>query len=287
MSSRIEITHPDRLLFPGTRVTKRALAEYYARVAPLLLPHIAGRPLSFVRCPEGIRGSCFYQKHWSGDRPAALDVIVIRQADGARKQYLLAHSVDGLVALVQFGVIEIHAWGAREDALDRPDRVVFDLDPGPGVEWGDVRTTAKALRSRLRRHGLESWVKTTGGKGLHVVAPIRRGPSWDATSDFARAVARELVEADPRRFTATAGKSRRRGKIFIDWLRNVRGATSVVPWSVRARPGAPVAAAWTWSRLASLRSADQVKVDTMRIGARATDPWQGLLRSGQRLRSAP
>lgn len=279
----IELTHPDRLLFPGTRVTKQRLAEYYARVAPLLLPHIAGRPLSFVRCPDGMAGSCFYQKHWSGDRPRALESIVIRQADGARKPYVMVHNSDGLVALVQFGVIEIHAWGARRDALEQPDRIIFDLDPAAGVVWREVCAAAKSLRRRLQRHGLESWVKSTGGKGLHIVAPIRRGPSWQEISGFARAVALELADEEPSLYVATASKSKRRGRIFIDWLRNVRGATSVVPWSVRARTGAPIAAPWSWTRLASLRSADQVRVTTLRLGARPLDPWRDLLRSEQRL----
>lgn len=275
------LTHPDRVLFPDTGLTKQGLAAYYARVAARMLPHLADRPLSFVRCPEGLGGDCFYQKHWTGDRPAALRQVTIRQADGRRKPYVMVGSVDGLLALVQFGVIEIHPWGARADALERPDRIVFDLDPASGVPWSAVRDAAKRLRHLLAARALASWVKSTGGKGLHVVVPIARGPSWDEVSGFARSIAVEMATDAPGRYLATASKSRRKGHIFIDWLRNVRGATSVAPWSVRARRGAPVSAPWGWNRLGSLRAADAVRVRGFRLGA---DPWEGILRERQRLR---
>lgn len=273
----VRITHPDRVLYPEQGVTKRALAEYYAELADRILPHVAGRPLSVVRCPRGREEACFYQKHLGEGFDPAVGGVEVEEKDGTVATYLAIRDRAGLVALVQAGVLEIHPWGARSDRLDRPDRLIFDLDPGPGVAWPAVIEAALELHRRLDALGLASFVRTTGGKGLHVVSPLDRRTGWDRLKRFARAVAAAVVESDPGRFIATASKSERGGRIFIDWLRNARGATAIASYSTRARPGAPVATPLTWDELPALESPSAYTVTNVRsrLAALATDPWDG------------
>jgi bifunctional non-homologous end joining protein LigD len=222
----VRLTHPERVLYPETGLTKRGLAEFYVGIADWILPHLVGRPTTLVRCPDGLAGECFYQKHTGYWAPASLRRVHIAEK---RKtgQYLVVDDLAGLVGLVQIGILEIHTWNATSDRLERPDRLVFDLDPGDGVPWDAVVTAARLVRERLRDHGLESFVKTTGGKGLHVVAPIDPGPELGgACGRFAREVAEALAREAPDAFVATMTKARRHGRIFVDWLRNVRGATA-------------------------------------------------------------
>jgi bifunctional non-homologous end joining protein LigD len=279
----VRITHPDRVLFPEIGLTKGELAEYYRRVAPRMLPHVANRPLAVVRCPDGASGKCFFQKHWRERRPPSVHLVQV-PAPTETAPHLMVRDLNGVLSLVQFGVIEIHVWGCRADRPEAPDRIVFDLDPGPEVEWSAVREAAQTARELLRGLGLAAWLKTTGGKGLHVVVPIDRRATWDQVSHFARAVAERLTAESPERFVATATKSERGGKIYIDWLRNVAGAVWVAPWSARARATAGVSAPWPWSGIGRLRGGDQVTVRSVlssrQLGA---DPWADLPDASQRL----
>jgi bifunctional non-homologous end joining protein LigD len=281
----IGLSNADRVLYPGQGLTKLDLAAYYEAIAPWMLPHVAGRPLSLVRCPGGRAKACFYQKHWSGRLPEALGTVDIKEGSGATGVYGVVRDAAGLVSLVQHGVLEVHIWGARADRVESPDRISFDLDPAPGVSWARVRAGAERLRDLLDEVGLESWLKTTGGKGLHVVLPVARRSSWAEVSAFARAVAERLVAEEPERYLSKASKSARAGKIFVDWLRNTRGATVIAPWSTRARDGAPVSAPIPWNDLAALQSAEQFSVENVPalVARLKKDPWAEMLRSKQRL----
>jgi bifunctional non-homologous end joining protein LigD len=249
------ITHRERVVFPESGQTKGDLADYYARIAPLALPHLARRPVSLVRCPQGRAKKCFFQKHDSGSFGERVHHVVIREKSGKSQPYLFIDSGEGLLDCVQMGTIEFHAWACHEDAVERPDRMIFDLDPDEGLDFEEVKRAAHDMQGQLADIGLVSFPMLTGGKGIHVVIPLRPGHGWDAHSDFARRFAQALRSAEPERFTATMSKAKRKGKIFIDWLRNQRGATAVVPYSARARSGAPVAAPVTWSELRELDSA--------------------------------
>lgn len=279
----VTISHPDRVVYPEAGITKADLARHFERIAPLLLPHAGGRPLALVRCPEGISRQCFFQKHWPGDPPASIDAVPIRQSDGVRP-HVVIHDVVGLVTLVQWGVMEIHAWGSRADNPELPDRIIFDLDPDPAVGWSAVTEAAAGLHALLDALGLASWLKTSGGKGVHVVVPIARRLGWNEVSDFARRVATHLETEFPDRFIAKASKQARKGLIFVDWLRNTRGATAIVPWSARARAAAGVSVPIPWSQLGKITSGEQYTVES--IAAARTprvDPWREMLASRQAL----
>jgi bifunctional non-homologous end joining protein LigD len=270
----VRITHPNRVVYPDQGVTKGALARYYAAMAEHILPHVVGRPAVLVRCPDGLGQACFYQKHAGPWAPASLRRVRIAEKTKTG-EYLVIEDVAGLIGLIQMGVLEIHTWNAQARQLEAPDRLVFDLDPGPDVSWRAVVVAAQLVRSTLDASGLRSFVKTTGGKGLHVVVPIDAGPSWPECLAFTERVAETLVAAAPRALTATMAKAARQGKIFIDYLRNQRGATSVAAFSTRARPGAPVSVPIAWDELGSLRSADQFTIQNIsrRLGRLAADPW--------------
>jgi len=279
----VRLTHPDRVLFPKPRTTKLDLARYYESIAEWILPHLAGRPTTLVRCPDGIDGQCFYQRHAGpGAAGGALRRVKIR---GQKGEGLVVDSVDGLISTVQLGILEIHTWNATTDDLERPDRIVLDLDPGPGVTWARVIEAARLVHGMLERVGLESFVKSSGGKGLHVVAPLTPGASWDETGAFTRAVAETLARRQPDRYTATMAKTARPGKIYVDYLRNRRAATTVAAFSTRARAGAPVSMPLAWDELSPRVTADRFTVATVpsRLAARREDPWRGYLKVGQRL----
>lgn len=281
----VALTHPERVLYPEQGLTKQALAEFYLAVAPFALPHLKDRPLSLVRCPQGRTRACFFQKHLGPGAPDALVPVKVAEGDGT-DTYAMIRNAAGLVALVQLGVLEIHPWGSRADRLERPDRLILDLDPGPGVEFERVKGGARAVRRLLADLGLESFVKTTGGKGLHVVAPLDRRTDWDTLKAFARGVALELERSAPREYVASASKARRGGRIFVDWLRNARGATAVAPYVTRARPGAPVATPLAWKELDGLHSAAAYSVGNFaaRIArVHRKDPWAGFFKLRQSL----
>jgi bifunctional non-homologous end joining protein LigD len=279
----VRITHPDRVVFPESGITKLELAQHFERVASVMLPHVAGRPLSLVRCPEGSAHECFFQKHWTGTRPPSIDAVAIRQSDGKNHPHVVVHDIDGLVTLVQWGVMEIHPWGARADDPERPDRIIFDLDPGPGVSWAKIQAATLGVRALLDELGLASWVKTSGGKGLHVEVPIARRSTWDEASGFARGVAEQMQREFPDRFIAKASKSARKGLIFIDWLRNTRGATAVAPWSTRARANAGVSVPIPWPQVNKLTAGDQFTLLSIRAARPRRDPWQAMLAADQSL----
>jgi bifunctional non-homologous end joining protein LigD len=228
-----------------------------------------------VRCPEGQTGQCFYQKHASAGTPDALERVMIREKD-KEEPYLVIKNLAGLLSVVQMGVLEIHPWGATVDDLEKPDRLIFDLDPDPSVAWNDVVDAAKELRDRLQDLGLESFAKTSGGKGLHLVVPIQRRTKWPEAKGFCRAVASQFATEFPKRFTANMSKAERRGKIFIDYLRNDRGATAVAPYSTRSRPGAPVATPLAWKEVSAKIHSDHFHVGNIpdRLRALKSDPWE-------------
>lgn len=273
----LQLTHPDRLVFPDDGIRKQDVFDYYRAVAPWLLREIAGRPLSIVRCPDGIAQACFFQKH----RTAGIrhvDRVRVREESGKTRDYLVVRDERQLLELVQFNTLEFHPWGSTAQQLEQADRIVFDLDPGPGVVWRDVRRAARELRTLLERIGLQSFLRTSGGKGLHVVVPLNPGCDWALVKRFAQGFATSLAQSAPQRYVAVATKSRRDGVIFIDWLRNGRGATSVASYSLRARAGAPVALPLDWSELGRITSAAAFDLHSARrrLARRKTDPWEGI-----------
>jgi bifunctional non-homologous end joining protein LigD len=284
----VRITHADRVIYPEQEITKGDLAAFYVSIADWILPHLLDRPTTLVRCPEGLGGECFYQKHTGQWAPPSLRRVKIQEK---RKvgEYLVVDDLPGLLGLVQIGVLEIHTWNSSVEHLERPDRLVFDLDPAQDVPWPAVIAAARVVRARLEAHGLESFVKTTGGKGLHLVVPIVRGPSWDECIDFSRGFAEQLVCETPEAFVAVMSKERRAGRIFIDYLRNQRGATSVAAYSTRAKPQAPVSTPLTWDELRPDVESTRYTVANLlrRLASLKTDPWAQYPQTRQRLSKAP
>lgn len=252
----ITITHPDRVISETGHVTKGQLAEYYAAVSPFLLPLIARRPLSLLRCPSGLDGECFYQRNPGKGLGPDVHAYKFRHYD-TTNEYLYIENEAGLLELIQMGAIELHPWGAGIDSIDYPDRLIFDLDPAPEVPFEALKTAARDLRGRLKRKGLESTLKATGGKGLHVTVPLAAKDKWAEVKAFAESLAHEMVTAAPEAYVATMSKAKRSGKIFIDVFRNDYTATAIADYSVRARPGAPVSTPLEWNELSRLKSANQ------------------------------
>ncbi|MEO6093445.1 MAG: DNA ligase D [Novosphingobium sp.] len=251
----VAISNRDRVIFPEGGQTKGQLADYYAAIAPLMLAFAADRPVSLVRCPQGRAKKCFFQKHDSGGIGDHVRHVAITEKDGGTEDYLYLTDAAGLLKCVQMGTIEFHGWGARASAVEAPDRMAIDLDPDEGLDFGDVKSAAADIRDRLAEIGLTSYAMLTGGKGVHVIAPLTTGHTWEAHKDFARRFAEALAMAEPDRFVATMSKAKRKGKIFIDWLRNQRGATAVLPYSARSRAGAPVAVPISWGKLEAMENA--------------------------------
>ncbi|HZZ29912.1 MAG TPA: non-homologous end-joining DNA ligase [Pirellulales bacterium] len=284
MKSAFRITHPDRIVYPDAGVTKGQIANYYIEVADWILPHVTNRPLVLVRCPEGLAAGCFYQKHPPVGMPSSVQQISIREKTETRR-YAVVQDLEGLIALVQFGTLEIHAWGSPTGDIERPDRMIFDLDPDPAVSWHEVVEAAFLVRDNLKRLRLTSFVKTTGGKGLHIVVPLAQKQTWPEVKQFTRDFADSMVAAAPHRYIATMSKAARRGKIFVDYLRNERGATSVVPYSTRAKPGASVSMPITWAELSTQKGPQQysVKNAVERLKKLRSDPWREIWRVRQSL----
>ena len=279
----ITITHPDRVVFPDIKVTKLELAGYYEAVAERMLPEIRERPLNLLRCPEGIGGHCFFQKHFKPSELRALPRISVEEEKG-RGEYVMVRNAGDLLALVQNGVVEFHPWGCRGDDPELPDRLIFDLDPDSPRQWKQVVETALVMRDRLKELGLDAFAKTTGGKGLHVVVPLQRHDGWAAAKAFTHAFAQSFVEAMPSVYTINPLKRQRAGKIFIDYLRNDRGQTGVAPYSVRAREGATVAWPISWSEVTpELRPGDYTLRSVPGLLAKRKDPWATMLKTRQRI----
>jgi bifunctional non-homologous end joining protein LigD len=279
----VSISHPERVFFPADGITKVDVARYYEAVADWIVPHVQGRPLTLVRCAESIE-DCVYMRHLKVWRHwPALRVLHIPEQ---RKlgEYLVADDTPGLVSLAQMDILELHTWNVTAPHLEHPDRIVIDLDPGPGVTWRAVADTAQLVRQALLRYDLRSWVKTTGGLGLHVVAPLDASAAWDACLTFTRQLAHELERARPALLTSKLAKAARVGKIFIDYLRNNRGNSSVAAYSVRARPGAPVSVPLAWAELGGERphfTLRTLPARLARLGRR--DPWAAYFRRRQAL----
>jgi bifunctional non-homologous end joining protein LigD len=284
----VELSHPERVLYPEQGITKRGLAMYYDAVADALLPHVSGRPLMLLRCPRGRGQKCFFQKHSMHGLPESIRTTSIAEKNGERADYLTIDDREGLIALVQHGVLELHPWGSRADRPEQPDRIVIDLDPGPGVAWTRVVEGAHAMRGLLTQLGLESFVRTTGGKGLHVVLPIERRLPWNDIKEFTRDLAAALAARNPKLYELTASKSHRRGRIYLDVLRNTRGATAVACYSARARVGAPVATPVAWEELEPALDPLDFTIETTprRVAARRADPWTGFFELRQSLTKA-
>lgn len=283
----IGISHPERIVYPESGLTKLDLARYYESVADLIMPFVGDRPLSTVRCPEGLSGQCFFQKHIGSTFTDPVHSITIVESTGIGR-CITIDSIPGLIALVQFGVMELHPWGSRNDTLDNPDLIVFDLDPGEVVGFDAVKQAAVRVREELEDQGLKSFVKTSGGKGLHVVVPLRSCADWDQAKQFSQGIAAKMARDEPDRYTASLSKAKRIGKIFVDYLRNTRGATSVAPYSTRSRPRAPVSMPLSWADLRTLRSADQFTVQNIpqHLRDRGPDPWKEFFKVRQDITAA-
>jgi bifunctional non-homologous end joining protein LigD len=268
----VRLTHPEKVLYAEQGITKRELAAYYVAVADHILPHLAGRPITLVRCPTGRQRKCFYQRHAGAGVPPQLAQVEI---PGFEEPYLFIKNTAGLVALVQMGVLEIHPWGAKVDRPDRPDRIVFDLDPGEGLQFADVVAAAHDVRDCLGRIGLTAFAKTTGGKGLHVVVPVARRHNWARIKAFAREVATAIAKRAPEHYLTRLSKAERRGRIFIDYLRNDPTATAVCPYSSRARTGAPVSTPLAWDEVAAGLDPASFTIRTVpdRLVRLGRDPW--------------
>ena len=280
----VHLTHPDRVLYPDQGLTKAELARFYADIADWILPHVVNRPLTIVRCPGGSRGQCFYQKNVGEGLPDAIHGVSIEGKE-ADKTYISIKDLKGLVSLVQIGVLEIHPWGSCIDKLERPDRMVFDLDPDEGLSYSDVVEAAFKIREILDNLGLRSFVKISGGKGLHVVVPLDRRSGWEEMKSFSKAVADEMVKLEPAKYIATASKAKRKGKIFIDYLRNNRDATTVAAYSTRARIGAPVSTPIRWDELSPDLAPNKYNVGNLRqrLSSLNEDPWKDFFTTRQSL----
>lgn len=254
------LSSPKRLVYPDAKLTKQDVFDYYSATAPRLLEDIGGRLLSIVRCPAGIDGQHFFQKHLGAGFGEAAHRRLIVENDGDKAEYFYVDDLAGLLSLVQMNAIEFHPWGSRVDDLEHPDRLIFDLDPDPGITWSAVKAAARELHDRLGELNLQSFPRLTGGKGVHLIVPIAPRHAWPQARAFCEGFAATLAAQAPDRYVATMSKAKRKGRIFIDWLRNGRGATAVASWSLRARPGAPVAMPVTWEELARTRKPDKYRL---------------------------
>lgn len=266
----VRLTHADRVLYPDEGLTKLDLARYYADVAQWVLPHLAHRVLSLVRAPNGVGGELFYQKHAGVAVPEA-----VRRVEVGEEVQVAIEDLAGLLSLVQIGVLEIHPWGSTVDKLETPDRITFDLDPDEGLPWQRVTAAALDIRGVLAGIGFESFVKTTGGKGLHVMVPLVPRLNWDEIKAFTKAIAEDMAARHPEHYTANQLKRMRRGRIYLDYLRNSRGATAVGAYSTRARPGATVSTPLFWDEVESGIRPEGFTIATVpaRLAALKSDPW--------------
>ncbi len=272
----VRLTHPDRVYWPDAGVTKEGLADYYSEVWRSIAPFVVGRPLALVRCPSGIEGQQFFQKHaWKG---LSRNIVLVQDPKDKSEAPLISISdLDGLLGLVQAAALEIHPWGSTVTDWERPDMVVMDLDPGEGVTWEAVIDAAQEVRERFEAHGLAAFVRTSGGKGLHVVTPLKPKADWKRVKAFTKAIADAMASDSPDRYVSTISKAKRRGKILVDYLRNQRGATAVASYSTRARPGAPVAMPLAWDELSTQIGPAYFTVANTptRLASLSADPWEG------------
>jgi bifunctional non-homologous end joining protein LigD len=283
----VRISHPDRVVYLDDGIRKIDLARYYAAIADWVVPHVAGRPLTLVHCPNGLAGPCAYMRHTRAWGPDALRRVSIREKTKIG-EYLVADDTAGVVALVQMGIVEIHTWNSTADHIEHPDRLVWDLDPGPQVSWDQVVRAARTVRQALAVLGMDSWVKTTGGRGLHVVAPIVPQRDWAECLRFAHGVASAMVRSEPSLYTTAFPKRGRETLILIDYLRNNRTNTSISAFSSRARPGAVVSTPVSWSELGPRLNPASFTVRTVprRLARLRRNPWADYFRIRQRITAA-
>jgi bifunctional non-homologous end joining protein LigD len=280
----VKLTHPDKLLYPDEHITKQKLAGYYQFVQQWMLPHVTDRPLALLRCPAGLSGKCFFQRNWSETMPPAIDKVKVG-AGKKTEQHVAVHDLAGLISLVQISILEIHTWNCASSDIEHPDQLIFDLDPGPDVPWKRVVEGARKLNRMLTSLKLPTFLKTSGGKGLHLVIPIESNIDWDSAKSFCQTIAHALVEQSDW-FVANMRKDLRGGKIYIDYNRNGHFATAVAPYSTRARAGAPVSMPIFWEELGKLKSANHFTVATAAryLAKRKKDPWADFERSRVDLR---
>ena len=271
------LTSPTRVVYEDSNLTKLDVANYYLAVMDHLLPEIAGRPLSVIRCPDGTGKPCFFQKHHTAGMKI-VGSVRLKEESGNYGNYLVVDGPESLMELVQFSALEFHPWGAHAATPNKADRIVFDLDPGPGVSFAEVKRAAMQLRDLLAEIKLVSFLRTSGGKGLHVVVPLNPANDWPLVKRFAHGIAVALAKSEPKRYLAVSALKLRPGKIFIDYLRNDRGVTSVASYSLRARPGAPVALPLAWADLARQRRPDAFNLGNVpaKLKRRKKDPWEGI-----------
>jgi len=283
----IRISHPDRVIFPESGLTKLDVARYLESVGRWIVPHVAGRPLTLVRCPEGIGADCFFMKHSKVWAPPALRRVRIQEKTKIG-EYLIANDVAAVVSLAQMGIVEIHTWNSTFASVERPNRIVFDLDPGDALTWAQVIRAARTVRDALSALDLESYVKTTGGRGLHVVVPLRPQATWNACLAFSRALSEALERSQPELYTTQFAKRGRESKILIDYLRNNRTNTSIAAYSPRARAGGPVSVPLRWEELKTSLNPARFTIQSIgrRLSRLSADPWDGYEQSRQRLSAA-
>jgi bifunctional non-homologous end joining protein LigD len=283
----VRLTHPDKILYPDEGITKQDLADYYEQVAEWMLPHVSDRVLALVRCPGGSSKPCFFQKHPGEGAAKSLRQVDVAES-GAADYNVVVDDLAGLISLVQMGVLEIHIWGSKTKTLEKPDRLIFDLDPDPSVDWPRVVAAAREVRLMLEELGLKSFLKTTGGKGLHLVVPIQPRLPWDEAKTFCKAISDFIVRAAPDRYIATMSKAARKEKIFIDYLRNGRGATAIAAYSTRNRPGATVSVPITWEELGPRLKSDHFTIRNLpgRLKTLKKDPWADLPKTKQSITAA-
>jgi bifunctional non-homologous end joining protein LigD len=278
----VRISHPDRLIYPDLGISKIQLARYYEEIGDWVVPHVAGRPLTLVHCPAGLASACIYLKHAKAWGPSALRRVKIQEKTKVG-EYLVADSLEAVVSLAQMGIVEIHTWNSIIEDVDRPNRIVWDLDPGPSVTWKPVAKAAGLVREVLKTLGLKSWVKTTGGRGLHVVAPIKPERDVSECLEFSRAVSEALVRSDPKLYTTAFAKSGRERKILIDFMRNNRTNTSIAAYSPRARPGANVSMPVDWDDLDTRPDRYTLTTVPKLLARLRVDPWAKYWTTKQRV----
>ncbi|PXA99098.1 DNA ligase D [Nostoc sp. 3335mG] len=280
----VRLTSPDRVVFPGQGITKGNLVAYYEAVAEAMLPHIKDRPLSLVRCPQGRAKYCFFQKHDTGGFPEQLKSTTITEKDGAGEDYFYVDDLAGLIAGTQMNTLEWHIWGSRRQDIEKPDRLVFDIDPDEGLDFAAVRAAARDIGKKLEAMKLKSYPMVSGGKGIHVIVPLKPEVEWPEVKEFCKSFAQSLADDEPDRFTANMSKAKRKGRLFIDYLRNERGSTAICPWSARSREGAPVAVPISWDEVETIKAANIFSLETAAARAAGENPWPDYFKIRQSLK---
>jgi bifunctional non-homologous end joining protein LigD len=280
MKANLKLTHPHKILYPEKGITKRELRLFYGKICDWILPYIVNRPLTLLRCPQGREKGCFYQKHFYGSLEPLCTIDI--QEKEKIEPYVYIQNEIGLMTLIQLNTLEIHMWGSHVNFIEKPDLITFDLDPAPEIEWKEIVKATYFIREQLEGIHLKSFVKTTGGKGLHIVLPIKPHYSWEKIKIFSQQFVNYLVSLKPEQYISSASKLKRKGKIYIDYLRNERGATAIAPYSIRAKENAPMAIPIDWKELPRLRS-NTYTIDNLleRLAHLKHDPWEDFFNNPQ------